>query len=134
MGTLCCGRRQEATTAAAAVPAARIDWPPAAAGWPAPRLRDALKNQRNIKLYRENERRLRRKSLDPRSATYYLCTLYILYTRARARAHRTLHARIRTSARDGRHERLHTLHHSRSVSWHTRVSNGITPIYIAILL
>lgn len=103
--TLCCGRRQEATTAAAA-PAARIDWPPAAAGWPAPCSRDALENQRNIK--RTPRKRLRRQSRPARRAATYCRTLYIiLYTRARARAPNSVCTRIRTSARDGRYTKIY---------------------------
>jgi len=44
-------------------------------------------NERRLRL----RLRLRRQSVDPRAATYYR-TLYILYTRARARAPNTVHA------------------------------------------
>lgn len=127
MGTLCCGRRQEATTAAAAVPATRIDWPPAAAGWPAPRLRDALKNQRNIKPIPRKRTTTPTEISRPALGDLLPYAIHIIYAGARARTEHC--TRIRTSARDGQHERLHTLHHSHSISCHTRLKWYNTYIY-----
>jgi len=86
MGTLCCSRRQEATTATAAASAARIDWPPAAAGWPAPLSRDALENQRDIK--RTPRKRTTTPTAISRLASGDLLPYAIHIKYAGARAHR----------------------------------------------